>query len=79
MILDNEQMFALIESSRHAAAEVGAKRIFWFSRPDEPGNPETEFHPEFSFVRDAFGELVEPFLIERPALGTEHFGEEAEL
>lgn len=69
MILTNEQMFALVESSRHAASEIGAKRIFWFARPDDPGNPETEFHPEFSFVRDAYGELVEPFLIERVPFG----------
>lgn len=75
MILNAEQMCALIESSRRAAAEVGARRIFWFDRPDDPENPEGETHPAFSFVRDAYGELVEPFLIERPALGTQHFGE----
>lgn len=75
MILTDEQMWALVESSRRAAAEVRARRIFWFDRPDEPGNPKTEFHPEFAFVRDAYGELVEPFLIERPAFGAEHFGE----
>ena len=74
MILNDAQMFVLIASSRKAAAEVGAKRIFWFARPDDPGNPNTAYHPEFSFVRDAYGELVEPFMIERPALGTDHFG-----
>ena len=71
MTLTEEQMWTLIESSRHAAAEIKAKRIFWFTRPDDPGNPETDFHPEFSFVRDAFGELVEPFLIERVPFGNE--------
>ena len=75
MNLTNKQMWALVESSRRAAAEVGAKRIFWFDRPDDPENPEAGTHLEFAFVRDAFGELVEPGMIERPALGTERFGE----
>ena len=64
MKLTDAETVALVESAYRAAVENGTNRIFWFVLPDNPDDPDTEFHIEISLEREAFGP-VEPFQVER--------------